>query len=231
MGKKGSNKQSYNSPTATMYDNIANSNSSNSNGANIARSKKVKLLVKNPFADMVVDSGSSPSSLPNEKQHPTTAIAAKSALTAVEFVTAQQHRPALYNPFSDSLFGIAVDDGDDGGDEYGEEDEESVVRARREALATLDPYNANAHKEHFKSLKVPKQQKQQRPEQEDDAVGNEAVLTLLPLSPPRKKSEMASNDLEDPGAVSTPPTSRTRHQKRDSFRSSLYSTPKTQMLT
>ncbi|KAG0367681.1 hypothetical protein BGX24_003135 [Mortierella sp. AD032] len=182
MGKKGGNQKSFNSSTTTNNDKDVNSSCGNGNGANIARSKKVKLLVKNP------------------------------------------------------LFGVAVDDGDDGGDEYGEEDEESVVRARREALAALDPYNANAHKEHFKSLKAPKQKQQQRLEREDNAIDDDVVLTLLPSSPPGKKSTMTSNNIENPeslstsATVSTPPTSRTLHQKRDSLRSSLYSTPKTQII-
>ncbi|KAF9900110.1 hypothetical protein EC991_007900 [Linnemannia zychae] len=147
-----------------------------------------------------------------------------------------QRQPRNYNPFSD-IFGTSDNEAGEGGDDSDDDgdDEESVVRARREALAALDPYNANAHKEHFKSLKPPKQQ-QEHPEQENRVAVED---TIMPLSPPSRLATVSTTPAKDLEslegtptliAVSTPPTSRTQHQKRDSLRYSLYSTPKKQII-
>ncbi|KAF9118135.1 hypothetical protein BGX30_004808 [Mortierella sp. GBA39] len=215
MGKKGSNKKLTNATTT-------NNNGTHNN--NNPRSKKVKLMVKNPVTDTVTHDYT------NEQQHDnSTTIVATAPLTASEFAASQQQqqqqqqRPDFFNPFSDihaNLFdrhsgGEENDEGDE------DEDEERVVRARREALAALDPYNANVHKEHFKSLKVPKQQ--------------EDILEQTVLSSPAE-SLAQTKDFEEPEGsmamivVNTPPTSRRQQQhqqQRDS--SSIYSTPKAQI--
>ncbi|KAF9118104.1 hypothetical protein BGW39_001472 [Mortierella sp. 14UC] len=182
MDKKGSSKKT----------NILASNSSN-NHSNIARSKRVKLQVKNPFAAMVVDSAP----LQEQQQRHILAQNPIPPLTAVEFAAAhQQHKeqrqPRNYNPFSDIFGGSA---GEDDGDEEGDEEDEASVE-------------------------------QQEPEQENKDVTDDAVL------PPTTESTIIAKDLEELKAtstlttVSTPPSSRTQHQRRDSFRSSLYSNPK-----
>ncbi|KAG0284736.1 hypothetical protein BGZ96_010908 [Linnemannia gamsii] len=188
-------------------------------------------MAKNPFVDMIT-----PNSADKQLDESTTIIAT-APLTAAEFAAAsqqsqqsqQQYRPDNYNPFSDSrtyLFGTDSARDEDNGDD-GEEDEESVVRARREALAALDPYNANAYKEHFKSLKVPKKQ-----ESQEDLL-EKAVLPFFPS----KEISTQAMAFEEPDeslaiiAVRTPPTSRRQQQKlqRESVRSSIYSTPKAQI--
>ncbi|KAG9062003.1 hypothetical protein KI688_006723 [Linnemannia hyalina] len=219
MGKKGTNKKLTN---ATINNNGTHSNNNNNN--NNSRSKKVKLMVKNPFSDMVTHDYTKEQQYDNS-----TTIVATAPLTALEFAESQQQqqqqqqRPDFFNPFSDihaNLF-----DRQSGGEENDEgdedEDEESVVRARREALAALDPYNTNAHKEHFKSLKAPKQQ-------QDNL---EPTLLSSPAEPSTQ-----TKDFEEPDGsmamitASTPPTSRRQQQhqqQRDS--SSIYSTPKAQI--
>ncbi|KAF9098215.1 hypothetical protein BGX29_007735 [Mortierella sp. GBA35] len=169
MGKKGNN----NTGGKKSNNRNNNSNSTSSSNGN-AKPKRAKLVVKNPFTDMA-DAGSPFSSTSSSVDH----SMAPAVLTATGLSASQQHqqqRPVNYNSFSDNranLFnkGAAVHSADE--DEEEEEDEESVVRARRETLAALDPYNANAHKEHFKPLKVPKQrtsshQQQQRQQQEEE---------------------------------------------------------------
>jgi hypothetical protein len=223
MGKKGSNKKS-NTSTSTPTTTTNNNNNSNT------RSKKVKLMVKNPFTDLAISDSTN-------KQLDMPTIIATAPLTAAEFAAAsqqsqvslQQRRPDNYNPFSDSrayLFGTGSDHDEDDGDD-GEEDEESVVWARREALAALDPYNVNAYKEHFKSLKVPKQQ-----ESQEDLLQQ----SVLPSSLSQEISTQPKAFEEPDGslpiiAASTPPTSRRQQQQlqRESFRSSIYSTPKAQI--
>ncbi|KAF9538294.1 hypothetical protein EC957_006942 [Mortierella hygrophila] len=215
MGKKGANKKLTN---ATTNNNGTHSNNNNNSNP---RSKKVKLMVKNPFTDMVTHDST------KEQQHDnSTTIVATAPLTASEFAASQQQqqRPDFFNPFSDihaNLFDRQSGEENDEGDEDEDEDEESVVRARRETLAALDPYNANAHKEHFKSLKVPKQQQ-------------DILEQTVPSSP--AESSTQTKDFEEPEgsmvmiAASTPPTSRRQHQhqqQRDS--SSIYSTPKAQI--
>lgn len=158
-----------------------------------------------------------------------TTIAATAPLTASAFAESQQQqqqqrRPNNYNSFSDiraNLFDRHSErEENEEGDDDDDEDEESVVRARREALAALDPYNANAHREHFKSLKNPKQQQD--------------ILEQAVLSSPAESSTQAKDSEEPEGSEvmvvpSTPPTSRRQQQQRDSFRSSIYSTPKAQI--
>lgn len=214
MGKKGSKKKS---------------NTSTNNNTN-TRSKKVKLVGNNPFADMITPNSA-------DKQLDEITIIATAPLTAAEFAAAsqqsqqshQQPRPANYNPFSDSRTYLFGSDGtrDEDEEDDSDEDEDSVVRARREALAALDPYNANAYKEHFKSLKVPKQQ-----ESQEDLLEK----VVLPFSLPKEISTQ-TKAFEEPDesltiiAVRTPPTSRRQQQRlqRESFRSSIYSTPKAQI--
>ncbi|KAF9920898.1 hypothetical protein FBU30_009133 [Linnemannia zychae] len=174
MGKKNGNKKSSHASA-----NNENTNDNYMNINNNASSKKVKLMVKNPFAtttDNFPTLPPAPSSsppLPTSSYYPQqpspiqspiveTASTAASSLTAAEFSAAMQSWPSSfsYNPFSDS-HAILFDrqphtSNEDCEDDDDEEDEESVIRARREALAALDPYNVNAHKEHFKSLKTPK---------------------------------------------------------------------------
>ncbi|KAG0050423.1 hypothetical protein BGZ89_003842 [Linnemannia elongata] len=223
MGKKGSNKKSTNTS--------ASNNNNNNNSNNNMRSKKVKLMVKNPFTEMVN------SDYTKEQQHDnSTTIVATAPLTASEFAASQQQqqqqqrRPNNYNPFSVICANpfdrhSSAEENDEEDEEDEDEDEESVVRARRETLAALDPYNANAHREHFKSLKVPKQQ--------EDAL-EQAGLTSMSSSPLAEISTQAKDFEEPEGSVatvtaSTPPTSRSQQQQRDSFQSSIYSTPKAQI--
>ncbi|KAF9145880.1 hypothetical protein BG015_011762 [Linnemannia schmuckeri] len=225
MGKKNNHKKPNTSTTTT---NIGTHNTSNN-----ARSKKVKLMVKNPFTDMATFDSTKEQHQQQQQQGESTIIQATAPLTAAELPASQssqplQRRPKNYNPFSDSCANLSDQQGgeDEGDNEDEDEDEESVVWARREALAALDPYNVNAHKEHFKSLKPPKQQKDML---------EQTVLPSLPSSPSAETSTQAKDFEEPEGSeamivVSTPPMShRQQQQQRDSFRSNIYSTPKAQI--
>ncbi|KAF8934536.1 hypothetical protein BGZ47_010339 [Haplosporangium gracile] len=180
-------------------------------------------MVKKPFADMATLNPTKEQHQQQQQQGESTTIIASAPLTAAEFAASQssqplQRSPKNSNPFSDTCANLF--------DQQGDEDEESVVWARKEALAALDPYNANSHKEHVKVLKPSKQQEE---------VLEQKALPSLPSSPSAETSTQAK-DFEEPDgseamiAVNTPPTSRRQQQQqRDSFRSSIYSTPKAQI--